>query len=431
LKPRKFDIIITNYEGAKICIGPLSRIKWETMIVDEAHKLKNFESQNFQCLNYLKTGFRLLLTGTPLNNNLKELWTLLNFIMPDLFHEADMFERIEEGIKFFEGSEEDRLKYQCRVAKCFHDIINPFFKRRIKKELELGLPDKTELTIFVPLSKLQLRMYRNFLRFGNVFGDAPPANYNIMIPRKLCQHPYLFPGVEEGEGLIADSGKLCVMDKLVTKLIDEKHKILIFSQFVIVLDVLAKYCRMKGYRYSRIDGSDTLDQRDTAVKNFYDKPEFSIFLLSTRAGGLGLNLVAADRVILYDIDWNPQNDLQAMDRAYRIGQTRPVTVYRLVTEKTIEERMLDLQKYKLVWDELVIQKGLVFNRGKEDPFSNINFNDFSRLGKGDIVHLEPGRQDQTIEEILSLGVEKNKQKEAEIRERLKQQINEGQKISLF
>lgn len=137
---------------------------------------------------------------------------------------------------------------------------------------------------------------------------------------------------------------------MVTKLISEKHKILIFSQFVIVLKVLAKYCRLKGYKFSKIDGEDSLEQRDATVRKFYDEPDVCLFLVSTKAGGLGLNLVAADRVILYDIDWNPQNDLQAMDRAYRIGQTRPVTVYRLVTEKTIEERMLEFQKYKLVWD---------------------------------------------------------------------------------
>ncbi len=187
-----------------------------------------------------------------------------------------------------------------------------------------------------------------------------------------------------------------VLDKLVTKLIAEKHKILIFSQFVIVLDVLASYCRLKEYKFSRIDGSDTLEVRDNAVRRFYDDPNYNIFLISTKAGGLGLNLVAADRVILYDIDWNPQNDMQAMDRAYRIGQTKPVTVYRLVTEKTIEERMLEFQKYKLIWDDLVIQKGLVFGRGKDDPFSNVNFNYLSRLGKGDIIHLETERRDQTI-----------------------------------
>jgi ATP-dependent DNA helicase len=132
------------------------------------------------------------------------------------------------------------------------------------------------------------------------------------------------------------------------------------------------------------------------IKKFYDDPNYPIFLLSTRAGGLGLNLVAADRVIIYDIDWNPQNDMQATDRAYRIGQTKTVLVYRLITEHSIEERMLELQKYKLIWDELVIQRGAVFGKKKEDPFANMNYNNLSKLGKGDIFHLEPEENDQTI-----------------------------------
>jgi SWI/SNF-related matrix-associated actin-dependent regulator of chromatin subfamily A member 5 len=144
-------------------------------------------------LNELKTTFRLLLTGTPLNNNLKELWCLMNFIMPEIFQDEELFHEIEENTNAFEGSEEEKLKYQCQVAKYFHEIINPFFKRRTKKELDLGLPEKIEMTLFVPLSKLQLRLYRNFLRYGNVYGDSKPSNFNIMTPRKICQHPFLFP----------------------------------------------------------------------------------------------------------------------------------------------------------------------------------------------------------------------------------------------
>lgn len=179
-----------------------------------------------------------------------------------------------------------------------------------------------------------------------------------------------------------------------------------------MLDVIEDYCRMREYKFCRIDGSTEMCDREADVKRFYEDSSYSIFLLSTKAGGLGLNLVAADCVIIYDIDWNPQNDLQAADRAYRIGQTRPVVVYKLVTEHSIEERMLEFQKYKLVWDELVIQRGAVFGRGKDDPLASLNFNHLSKLGKGDIFHLEPTQNDQTIEEILALGKEKNRVKEA-------------------
>ena len=197
IRPRKFDIIVVNYEGAKIAGGVLSRIKWETLIVDEAHKVKNNQSSNFIFLNKLTTTFRLLLTGTPLNNNLKELWSLLHFIMPDLFHDEELFSEIEEEANCFEGTEEEKLKHQCQVAKVFHEIINLFFKRRTKKELDLGLKEKTEMTLFVPMSKLQLRLYRNFLRFGSVYGPSRNASYNIMTPRKICQHPFLFEDIQE------------------------------------------------------------------------------------------------------------------------------------------------------------------------------------------------------------------------------------------
>lgn len=197
IRPKKFDIIVVNYEGAKLAGGVLSRIKWETLIVDEAHKVKNNQSSNFIFLNQLKTTFRLLLTGTPLNNNLKELWSLLNFIMPEIFHDDDLFFEIEEEAKLFVGTEEEKLKHQCKVAKIFHEIIHPFFKRRTKKELELGLKEKTEMTLFVPMSKLQLRLYRNFLRYGNVYGPCNDAYYHIMIPRKICQHPFLFDEISE------------------------------------------------------------------------------------------------------------------------------------------------------------------------------------------------------------------------------------------
>lgn len=176
-------------------IYKLSHVKWETLIVDEAHKMKNFESQNFQSLNHIKASFKLLLTGTPLNNNLTELWTLLNFIMPDIFHDPLLFQEIEESVAMFEGSEEEQLNFRLQVAKYFHGIIRPYFKRRSKKDLELGLPQKVEKTLYVPLSKLQLQLYKNYLKYGSVYGDGQKGNRNQMIPRKICLHPYLFSDI--------------------------------------------------------------------------------------------------------------------------------------------------------------------------------------------------------------------------------------------
>lgn len=265
--------------------------------------------------------------------------------MPELFEEDNLFNQIEESTQLFEGTEEEKLQYQCKIAKHFHEIISPFFKRRTKKQLELGLPTKSDMTLFVPLSKLQLRLYKNFLRYGNVLGDYPPYNGHIMQPRKICLHPHLFNNVAPDgplteENFINSSGKLKVLDKLLNKLINEKHKVLIFSQFTMMLDLLETYCDFRSYKYCRIDGSVDLDTREKQIKDFNELEDVNIFLLSTKAGGLGLNLVAADRVVIYDIDWNPQNDLQATDRAYRIGQKNDVIVYKMITQHTIQERML-------------------------------------------------------------------------------------------
>lgn len=225
--------------------------------------------------------------------------------------------------------------------------------------------------------------------------------------------------------MIEASGKLKILDKLLHKLISEGHKVLIFSQFTMLLDILETYCMFRSYKFCRIDGNTSIDDRDRQMDAFNKSSEYPIFLLSTRAGGLGINLVSADTVIIYDIDWNPQNDIQAMDRAYRMGQTRTVHVYKLITEHTIEERMLEFQKYKLIWDELVIQKGgfVGKNKRKDDPFSNMNMNQLAMLGKGDIFKLEADESDQNIEVVLQMGEKKDRQQDEEIRRKLMENID--------
>ncbi len=188
----------------------------------------------------------------------------------------------------------------------------------------------------------------------------------------MCNHPYLFEGVEE-EGqptatvdhLITASGKMIVLDKLLMKLSNEKHQVLIFSQMTRMLDILEDYCNFRGFKYCRIDGDTDINDRDNQIADFSD-PDSSkfIFLLSTRAGGLGINLASADTVVLYDSDWNPQMDLQAIDRAHRIGQKKPVNVYRLISEDTVEEKIIERQRVKLSWDTLVIQQGRLAQKNK-------------------------------------------------------------------
>lgn len=190
---------------------------------------------------------------------------------------------------------------------------------------------------------MQVKLYKSLLQNRNLVEDEKKLYLNLIMQlRKVCNHPYLFPNVEEegspalGEHLVRASGKMIVLDQLLRKLAGETHQILIFSQMTMVLDILEDYCNFRQFRYCRIDGSTDMDSRDRQINEFMaEGSDRFIFLLSTRAGGLGINLTAADTVIIYDSDWNPQMDLQAMDRAHRIGQKNKVNVYRLITESTV------------------------------------------------------------------------------------------------
>lgn len=306
------------------------------------------------------------MTGTPLSNDLHELWSLLNFILPEIFSDSKIFDNIYQSVEVLKGEEKQRV--QVSIAEKIHRVLGPFMKRRTKKEVESGLPPKTEITLYVNLTALQVEMYRNYVRYENPKGHNIWEKYKNrqMQMRKICCHPYMFHGIEPddlpdpGTKLIEVSGKMMVLDKLLDKLFKEDHKILIFSQFTSMLDILEDYCTFRDYPHCRIDGTMKLDEREKHIKRFRTDPNHRIFLISTKAGGLGINLVEADVVIVYDMDWNPQNDLQAIDRAYRIGQTRPVQVFKFICEYSIEERMSEVQKIKLVWDDLVIQKGAIF-----------------------------------------------------------------------
>lgn len=237
--------------------------------------------------------------------------------------------------------------------------------RRTKLEVESNLPQKKEIHIYVGLTQLQHNIYKNLLQNRNASEDEKKYYLNLLMQlRKVCNHPYLFPGIEPegapsmGEHLIETSGKLIILDQLLKKLYSEKyHKVLIFSQMTMVLDILEDYCNYRTYKYCRIDGSTDMNSRDEQIDTFMTPgSDKFIFLLSTRAGGLGINLTAADTVVIYDSDFNPQMDLQAMDRAHRIGQKNMVNVYRLITENTVEQKIVERQMIKLKWDSLVIQQ---------------------------------------------------------------------------
>ncbi|KAF3940946.1 hypothetical protein ABW19_dt0205495 [Dactylella cylindrospora] len=358
-----FDVCIASYEMVMREKNHLKKFAWKYMIVDEAHRIKNEDSSLSKIVRMFDSQGRLLITGTPLQNNLHELWALLNFLLPDVFSKSEDFD------KWFEASGAD----QDTVVQQLHKVLRPFLLRRVKSDVEKSLLPKKEVNLYIGMSEMQVKQYRQILEKdidalnGQHMGkrESKTRLLNIVMQlRKCCNHPYLFDGAEPGppyttdEHLVYNSGKMVLLDKLLKRMQEQGSRVLIFSQMSRLLDILEDYCIFRGFKYNRIDGSTAHEDRINAIDE-YNKPgsEKFIFLLTTRAGGLGINLTTADIVILYDSDWNPQADLQAMDRAHRIGQTKQVYVYRFVTEDAIEEKILERAAQKLRLDQLVIQQG--------------------------------------------------------------------------
>lgn len=368
-----FDIVVASYEIIIREKSSFRKIDWEYIVIDEAHRIKNEESLLSQVLREFTSRNRLLITGTPLQNNLHELWALLNFLLPDIFADSQAFDDWFSS----ESTEEDK----DNVVKQLHTILKPFLLRRIKNDVETSLLPKQEMNLYVGMSAMQKKWYKQILEKdldavngANGTKESKTRLLNIMMQlRKCCNHPYLFDGAEPGppyttdEHLVYNSAKLKVLDKLLRRVKEEGSRVLIFSQMSRVLDILEDYCYFRGYEYCRIDGSTDHEDRIQAIDD-YNAPDSKkfLFLLTTRAGGLGINLTTADIVVLYDSDWNPQADLQAMDRAHRIGQKKQVKVFRLVTDNSVEEKILERATQKLRLDQLVIQQGRPSLNAKEN-----------------------------------------------------------------
>ena len=369
LIPEKFDVCVTSYEMILREKAHLKKFAWEYIIIDEAHRIKNEESSLAQIIRVFNSRNRLLITGTPLQNNLHELWALLNFLLPDVFGDAEAFD------SWFSSQTED----QDTVVQQLHRVLRPFLLRRVKSDVEKSLLPKKEVNLYVGMSEMQVRWYQKILEkdIDAVNGaggkrESKTRLLNIVMQlRKCCNHPYLFDGAEPGppyttdEHLVENSGKMIILDKILSKMKEQGSRVLIFSQMSRVLDILEDYCVFRSHKYCRIDGGTAHEDRIAAIDD-YNRPgsEKFIFLLTTRAGGLGINLTSADIVVLFDSDWNPQADLQAMDRAHRIGQTKQVVVFRFITENAIEEKVLERAAQKLRLDQLVIQQGRAQQQAK-------------------------------------------------------------------
>ncbi|KIJ62436.1 hypothetical protein HYDPIDRAFT_114552 [Hydnomerulius pinastri MD-312] len=440
-----FPVVITTYEIIIRDRPHLAKYNWGYIVVDEGHRLKNLNCRLIQEIKKYPSAGRMILTGTPLHNNLAELWSLLNFILPDIFDDLDTFQEW-----FNLGTLQSRLSstQSTHLISTLHGILKPFLLRRLKADVEGLLPPKKEYVIYAPLSVKQRDLYdeivegriRKFLMANGseesgkkektveVDVDAPRKlrggkrrrydvdgsddeyfemlengqvgkvastitaqddiaevgrqhrlrenlkgvnnmrlQNTVMQLRKACSHPLLFSDPanalpETTEELVDASGKMMLLERLLDELFERKHKVLLFSQFTTMLDIIETWAiELKGWKICRIDGSTDPLERRNQMNTFQqggDSPDAPVlFLLSTRAGGLGINLTAADTVIFYDQDWNPQMDIQAQDRAHRIGQKKPVLIFRLMTAHTIETKIMHRATEKRKLEALVIAKG--------------------------------------------------------------------------
>ncbi|KAK9447087.1 SNF2 family N-terminal domain-containing protein [Limtongia smithiae] len=467
-KNSKYPVIVTSYNIILNDSAYLRKIKWNYIIIDEGHRIKNMNCKLIQELKSYSSANRLLLTGTPLQNNLAELWSLLNFLLPDIFHDLSLFQSWFDfsALQRANGTQEildEENKHQ--IVSNLHAILKPFLLRRLKADVDLSLPPKREYVLYAPLTTAQQELYRHLVlhnvkdylvgkileahgvkheaatnnprpkrqktkqsykeserdtietrvsrrrkatrqsyaeitdteyfkilenpeslvdRVADVSDDeeekkvrqlltanrvvkAKKLQNLIMQLRLACDSPLLFytpwedPDslfTEPDESIVNDSGKMLLLDRLLPALFNQNHKVLVFSQFSKMLDLIQDYAELlRNWKVCRLDGNVKQDDRQIQIDNFNTDPEYMLFLISTRAGGLGINLTSADTVILFDSDWNPQQDLQAMDRAHRIGQTKPVLVYRFATANTIEQNLLDKADAKRQLEKLVIQKG--------------------------------------------------------------------------
>ncbi|KAM7340975.1 hypothetical protein ACRRTK_001590 [Alexandromys fortis] len=415
-KRLKFNILLTTYEILLKDKAFLGGLNWAFIGVDEAHRLKNDDSLLYKTLIDFKSNHRLLITGTPLQNSLKELWSLLHFIMPEKFSSWEDFE-------------EEHGKGREYGYASLHKELEPFLLRRVKKDVEKSLPAKVEQILRMEMSALQKQYYkwiltRNYKALSKGSKGSTSGFLNIMMElKKCCNHCYLIKPPDNNEfynkqealqHLIRSSGKLILLDKLLIRLRERGNRVLIFSQMVRMLDILAEYLKYRQFPFQRLDGSIKGELRKQALDHFNaDGSEDFCFLLSTRAGGLGINLASADTVVIFDSDWNPQNDLQAQARAHRIGQKKQVNIYRLVTKGSVEEDILERAKKKMVLDHLVIQRmdttgKTVLHTGSapssSTPFNKEELSAILKFGAEELFKEPEGEeqepQEMDIDEIL-------------------------------
>ena len=399
IRSGNFDVVLTTYEYIIKDKALLARPVWAHMIIDEGHRMKNSQSKlSFTLTNFYKTKNRLILTGTPLQNNLPELWALLNFVLPKIFKSSQTFTEWF-NTPFANSGTAEKLtlteEETLLVIRRLHMVLRPFLLRRLKRDVEKDLPDKVEKVVKCQMSAIQKVLYSQMVKYNAFYlgedevkedglakknNGVKGLNNRIMQLKKIVNHPFVFEEVEEKLNptkrwdtplLMRTSGKFELLDRVLDKFKATGHRCLLFFQMTSVMNIMEDFLRTKNMKYMRLDGSTKADDRTAMLKEFNaPDSEYFCFLLSTRAGGLGLNLQTADTVIIFDSDWNPHQDLQAQDRAHRIGQKNEVRILRLITTDSVEEAILQRATQKLDIDGKVIQAGKFNNDATNEEREN-------------------------------------------------------------
>lgn len=354
-------LVITSYDIARLDHEQLNRIQWLYVVVDEGHNIKNPDAQRTKAIKTINGQHKLALTGTPIQNNLEELWSLFDYAMPGYLGKRTEF-REQYG-------RNGKVNWDAvRNGKgALRDRVHPFVLRRLKENVAKDLPPKIVIDHKVELSPLQVALYKQVINspeYKRLIEEVNNKGVGRSKPlilaaftklRKICNHPVLLQEkVASGEVNCDDSGKLDCLQELIAEIVAGDHRALLFSQSTQMLDIIEDFFKKWNVKTLRLDGATAPQKRLQLVDEFNGNDAIHCFLISTKAGGTGLNLTGADTVIFYDHDWNPANDNQAQDRAYRIGQTKPVTVYKLVSKGTIEEKILERQAVKqTLADEII------------------------------------------------------------------------------
>ena len=383
---KQYNVLLTTFDYIISDVSVLSKLQYEYIILDEGHRIKNIHSKLNQLLHTrYHTLHKLILTGTPLQNNLSELFHLFNYLNPNIFNCTQSFQQWfnipfqRYGITYTSDDTDELVSVEERliIVHRLHQILQPFVLRRLKSDVLKQLPTKIERVIKIPCSVWQKKLYDRVVKqytqhrntsnhhkhYGYKKSNFYSINNSVIQLRKIVNHPYLcYRSIDEYYSnqplIIRSSGKISTLHNILYKLKYSNHRVLLFCQMTRMLDIIEEYIQYVNYDYLRLDGTCNNNQRKLSIEQFNaPDSQIFIFLLSTRAGGLGLNLQSADTVILYDSDYNPQQDLQAQDRAHRIGQINQVHVYRLITTTPIEQSIYNTTQHKLHLDQAVIQSG--------------------------------------------------------------------------